>query len=92
MPTIFFQEEYYVQEIILSDFPHSGTGDGRPLLGFVEIEGPFPPPSEPQSTWKLRLPAGRYRLRAHARRCESSWTEVDLTKPQAVSIRLAPRR
>ncbi|MHC4449740.1 MAG: hypothetical protein ACYS0E_06315, partial [Planctomycetota bacterium] len=66
--------------------------DGRPLLGFVEIEGPFPQPSEPQSSWKLRLPAGRYRLRAHARRCESSWTEVDLTKPQAVSIRLAPRR
>jgi len=66
--------------------------DGRPLLGFVEIEGPFPQPSEPQSTWKLRLPVGRYRLRAHARRCESSWTEVDLTKPQAISIRLAPQR
>ncbi|MHC4408251.1 MAG: hypothetical protein ACYTEG_14385 [Planctomycetota bacterium] len=79
--------------------PEAGTActvnligpDGRPLLGFVEIEGPFPPPSAPRSTWNLRLPKGRYRLRAHARRCEPSSIEVDLTKPQTVAIRLAPK-
>jgi hypothetical protein len=66
--------------------------DGLPLTGYVEIEGPFPRPTEPRARWDFRLPAGKYRFRAHARRCKPSRIEVDLRKPQEVSIRLAPAR